>query len=276
MSCKPMTVHDLEKALFAAFPAMDAESWDSPGLAVGDPEAHVGRVAFNLDMSCEAVVAAHEAGCNVLVTHHPAFIKGGPARLSPQADAVASGPGRMFYEAARRNVACIAMHTNADRSKLCRDRYAQLLGWPCTGSFEQLDDSTRASEGPGFGAVFDFETPLPLIDAAKRCEETFGGMPRVWGDAGRQVKRLALLNGSWGDAGVYDICVAHGIDCIAVGETRYHFCLDASPHLSVIDLGHDRSELPIVGALRDVVIDAGVDAGDVCELGCSAGNWWTI
>ena len=271
-----MAVGQLEAALFAAFPKCDAEPWDNPGLAVGDPNATVGRVAVNLDLTVSAVAAAAQAGCNVLVTHHPAFIKDGPYTFRPLEDASASGPGRLIFEAARLGVACIAMHTNADRSLAVRREYARLLGWDCVSSFEYLEDSNRDPQGSGFGAVFEFTQPLQLSQAAARCKDAFGGSPRIWGDASSQLTKLALLNGSWSDAQIYDICVSHGIDCIVVGETRYHFCLDAQPHLKIIDLGHDRSELPIANVLRDAVVDAGVAPDAICELGCSKANWWTI
>lgn len=270
-----LTVGALEEALFAAFPPGDAESWDHPGLAVGDRSAAVGSVAVNLDMTPQAVIAAAEAGCNVLVTHHPAFIKGGPSSFAPQADAAASGPGRFVWEAASRGVAVIAMHTNADRSLAARDAFTQLLGWSCEGCFEQYMDSARSAQGTGFGAVYTLPQGSTLATASQRALEAFGGSPRVWGSPERPVRRLAFLNGSWGEQEVYDICVAQGIDCAMVGETRYHFCADAQPHLAVIDLGHDASELPLQRVLAQAVAQAGVPEQRIAVLECSSHNWWT-
>lgn len=270
-----LTVGALEEALFAAFPAHDAESWDRPGLAAGDRSAQVAAVAVNLDMTPQAVLAAAEAGCNVLVTHHPAFIKGGPACFAPQGDAAASGPGRLVWEAASRGVALIAMHTNADRSLAAREAFTNLLGWSCEGSFEQYMDPARSTQGTGFGAVYSLPQGSTLASAAQRALEAFGGSPRVWGSPQRPVRRLAFLNGSWGEQEVYDICVRQGIDCAMVGETRYHFCADAQPHLAVIDLGHDVSELPLQRVLAQAVAQAGVPEQRIHMLECSAGNWWT-
>lgn len=269
-----ITVRELEHALFGAFFQADAERWDQPGLAVGDPDAIVGRVAVNVDMTTEAVIAAAKAGCNVLVTHHPPFIKSGPVRFAPQSDALSSGPGRLIYEAASRGVACIAMHTNADRCMAVRERYVSMLGWDCIGNFEHLMDSSRAPQGSGFGALFAMPAGTVLEDVARHAAAVFGRVPRIWGDADRAITKVALLNGSWGEQEVYDICVANGIECAVVGEARYHFCLDAQPHLSIIDLGHDVSELPIVDVLMQALADAGVT--DIRNLGCSLGNWWTL
>lgn len=271
-----MTVGQLETTLFSAFPREDAEKWDQPGLAVGDPSAPVKRVAVNLDLTCEAVLAAAKAGCDVLVTHHPPFIKSGPTRFSPQGDAVASGPGRLVFEAARLGVSCIAMHTNADRSAATRERYAQLFGWECSGSFEQLYDTSRSTSAPGFGAVFELPQGATLSHVARKCKDTLGGDPRVWGSPELSVRRAALLNGSWGDPEVYDTCVANGIDCVLVGEVRYHFCLDARPHLAVVDMGHDISELPIVDVIVDALVGSGVSHSSIYRLDCSANNWWTL
>ncbi|MGN0073480.1 MAG: Nif3-like dinuclear metal center hexameric protein [Coriobacteriales bacterium] len=270
-----LTVGQLEEALFRAFPASDAEGWDHPGLAAGDRSALVRGVAVNLDMTPAAVIAAAEAGCNVLLTHHPAFIKGGPSCFAPQGDAAASGPGRLVWEAASRGVALIAMHTNADRSLQAREAFTQLLGWSCEGCFEQYMDPKRSAQGTGFGAVFVLAQGSTLAQAAQRALEAFGGSPRVWGDPQRTVRRLAFLNGSWGEQEVYDICVAQGIDCAMVGETRYHFCADAQPHLAVIDLGHDVSELPLQRVLAQALAGAGVAEQSIHMLQCSAGNWWT-
>lgn len=268
-------VGQLEEALFRAFPAADAESWDRPGLCVGDVDAAVKGVAINLDMTAEAVISAHEAGCNVLVTHHPPFIKGSPTLFTPQWQGAASGPGRMVYEAASRGVSVIAMHTNADRAVRTREVIASMLGMQCDGHFERLMDPARSQSDTGFGALLSCETPIALSALAQQCLEVFGGGPRVWGDPTLGIKRASFLNGSWGEQEVYDICVARGIDCIIVGESRYHFCVDAQPHLAVIDLGHDRSELPIEQVLAEAVAAAGVPVSQVKRLTCSANNWWT-
>ena len=276
MGNSDMTVADLERLLFAYFPATDAESWDAPGLIVGDPQAVVGRVALNLDLTAEAVERAASAGCNVLITHHPAFIGTGPKTFYPNCQPAAGGPGRLVYEAASRGVSCIAMHTNLDRSLACRQRFADMLGWECSSNFEFLMDSSRDLHGSGFGALFDFDQPMALKDVAAHCASVFDTTPRVWGTSAAEVSKLAYLNGSWGQAEVYDVCVANDIDCIVVGETRYHFCLDARPHLSVIDLGHDKSELGIVKVICDACLGAGVLDKDIVELDCSSKNWWTI
>lgn len=271
------TVGELERALFEAFPHEDAESWDQPGLSVGDREARIGKIAVNLDQSVRAVIEAAEAGCNVLVTHHPPFIKGGPTEFGPADQAATTGPGRLVYEAATRGVNVIAMHTNADRAVATRAKFAELMGCSCEGNFEFLMDRSRDASGTGFGAILtpDWQTPASLRLVAQVCAKAFGGAPRVWGEPERAVNRIAFLNGSWGEPELYDICVREGFDCMIVGETRYHMCVDAQPHLSIVELGHDKSELPIADVLHETLAGMGYDEGTIVDLQCSKHNWWT-
>ena len=71
----PLTVGALEQAHLASYPAEDAEEWDRTGITVGDPADLVRGVAVALDPTIEAVHAAADAGANVLLTHHPAFLE---------------------------------------------------------------------------------------------------------------------------------------------------------------------------------------------------------
>ena len=88
-----MIVSELERALLARYPKADAEGWDHVGLSVGDPAAEITGVACALDATEANVHRALEAGANVLLTHHPIYIKAPeafcPADVSrPQCSAV--------------------------------------------------------------------------------------------------------------------------------------------------------------------------------------------
>lgn len=272
-----MTVGELEQRLFGFFPREDAESWDKPGLAVGDRAQGVARVAVGLDMSATNVIAAHAAGCNVLVTHHPPFISDAPREFGPEAQPQASGPGRMIYEAALRNVSAIAMHTNVDRAIATRERFAELMGCACAGNCEFMFDPCCDMHGKGLGALLvpDWDDASTLGLVAEVAARSFATRPRVWGDSDRPVERIAFLNGSWSDPATYECCVSEGVDCLVVGETRYHMCVDAQPYLSIVELGHDRSELPIVDVLVDALASCGVEESSIVDLRGVEDAWWT-
>jgi putative NIF3 family GTP cyclohydrolase 1 type 2 len=91
------------------FPLNRAEPWDRIGLLAGDPERTVTGVALALDPTRSAIAAAAQAGANVLVTHHPAFLEP-PAVIRP-----GKGSGGVVFAALDAGVALINAHTNLDR-----------------------------------------------------------------------------------------------------------------------------------------------------------------
>ena len=109
-----MIVAELERALLARYPKADAEGWDHVGLSVGDPAAKITCVACALDATEANVHRALEAGANVLLTHHPIYIKA-PEAFCP-ADSARPQCSAALYEAARCGVNIISLHTNLDLS----------------------------------------------------------------------------------------------------------------------------------------------------------------
>jgi len=105
-----VTVGDVERAVARAFPPEWAEAWDRGGLLVGDPEREVTGVMLALDPSLSAVSAAAERECNVLVTHHPVFLKS-PEWLTP-----GRGAAGVVWAAMDAGIALINAHTNLDRA----------------------------------------------------------------------------------------------------------------------------------------------------------------
>lgn len=105
---KAQRIQDLLGLIHQLYDPSLAEDWDNVGLQVGDPGEPVVKVMVALDPSREAVEAAHEAGAQVLLTHHPLLFR--PLkRLTPE-DAV----GQTVWAAIRSNVAIISAHTNLD------------------------------------------------------------------------------------------------------------------------------------------------------------------
>jgi dinuclear metal center YbgI/SA1388 family protein len=90
------------------YPPRHADSWDAVGLVIGDPADDVRRVLLAVDpvaaVADEAVL--HDA--DLLVTHHPLFLKGvhGFAATDPK--------GRVAHRLAHNGCALFTAHTNAD------------------------------------------------------------------------------------------------------------------------------------------------------------------
>jgi len=89
-------------------PAGLAESWDNPGLQVGDPSAVVSRVMVALDATPAVIESAIQGDCQLLVTHHPLIFK------ALKTISTATTQGRSIHSAIRGGLGIVCMHTNYD------------------------------------------------------------------------------------------------------------------------------------------------------------------
>jgi dinuclear metal center YbgI/SA1388 family protein len=243
------TIAELLEHLDATIPFAWAEPWDRVGLLVGDARLAVTRVLVSLDPTHAAVERAQQAGANVLVTHHPAF-------LDPL-DAVVAAPGAagVAFEAARRGVALIACHTNLDRSPQGADALPAALGLAVRGPLERRDAADRPdlpAGTPHGGRLCDAGETRTLGALATAVGARLGVGTRVWGDPASPVTLVVLAPGS-GRSLVPD-ALAAGADALVTGELRYHEAHDALERgLAVIEAGHDATEWPLTGALARIV-----------------------
>ena len=263
-----MIVAELERALLARYPKADAEGWDHVGLSVGDPDDEIRGVACALDATRANVHRALDAGANVLLTHHPIYIKAPeafcpPSAAHPQCSAA-------LYEAARCGVSIISLHTNLDRSHEARACLSELLGAAPVSSLEHVNEP----ELTGLGALATLDDPCNLRELATRAATAFGSDPRVWGEADHACRTVGILGGSLGDFG--ELAITAGADVIVTGEAGYHVAQDLTLRgLPVILLGHDRSEEPFVDILMNSAVDAGVDPRHTIKI-LNPCQWWTV
>ncbi len=263
MSQTTLTVGHVLRSLLDAYPLEWAEDWDAVGLRVGDPAWPARRALVTLDANASTLGRAIDAGCDVLVTHHPPF-------LEPLGEVTpASVPGALALEAARAGVAIISMHTNLDRSPAGATALPALLDLaiaePLEAPVAGLPSNVR------MGRLCTVE-PTTLRAFAVRIGSALGVQPRVWGDPGMVVASVAVGNGSV--RSLIPAARAARADVLLGGEVRYHDALDAAASgLAVIEAGHDATEWPMVALLAAVV--RGVLGDDaVIEEPASIG-WWT-
>jgi dinuclear metal center YbgI/SA1388 family protein len=119
------TVGDCVAVLDAAYDPALAADWDAVGLTVGDPAGSVHRVLFAVDPT-EAVAAEAIAGrADLLVTHHPLWLRGTTAVTEQTA------AGRVAAGLIRAGIALHVVHTNADVARPgVNDALAAALGLP--------------------------------------------------------------------------------------------------------------------------------------------------
>ena len=261
-----MLISELLEGLLGLFPADTAEPWDHVGLSVGRPDDEVRGVTVALDASEANVRRAAADGSNVLLTHHPVYIKT-PQAFVPASPAYPSSAAAVF-SAVECGVSIISLHTNLDRSLEVRELLPSLVDLTAATSLECASNP----EALGLGSLADASSNLTLEQLASRCGVAFGCIPRVWGDPDRTLGCVAFLGGSMGDFG--GLALACGADAIVTGEGGYHVCQDLLVRgCSVILLGHDRSEEPFVDILVDALARVGF-SGPIATIK-NPHQWWT-
>lgn len=260
-SQKDLTIGRLEEALKKVFPPRYAAEWDRTGLLVGERALPVQAVAVALDPTVAAIEEAAASGANVLVTHHPAFLEP-PTEFSPEPSPALSS-GAVIWAAIRNKVALIDFHTALDVSPQGQHVLPQMLGLqPLDEVVEAVDAAAKPAIGYGALCVVPHadEAPETLGQLAARCTAVFGRAPRVWGNMDARVRTVVTATGSAGTLGHDALRLEEpAVDCLIAGEVRYHAALELSQAgLSIIELGHDASELPLAAVLAEAVANAGV------------------
>lgn len=103
-----MLLKDLINHLESVAPSIYQESYDNSGLLTGSPDMEVAGVLISLDAIESVVDEAIDAGCNVIVSHHP-IIFGGLKRLNGN-----NYVERTVIKAIKHDIALYAIHTNLD------------------------------------------------------------------------------------------------------------------------------------------------------------------
>lgn len=257
------TVADVLAALVAEFPLEWAEEWDAVGLRVGDPAWPATRVLVTLDADIAAVRRAIEAGCDMLVTHHPPF-------LEPLVDLTpAAHYSALALEAARAGLAIVSMHTNLDRAPTGANALPERLGLKILRPIEEPLPGLPKDVRMGRLCEVESTTLAALADSAGAA---LGVRTRVWGEPDLSVRSVAVGNGSV--RSLIPGAIAAGADVLLGGEVRYHDALDAvTSGLAIIEAGHDATEWPMVGLLAEVV--RGVLGNDAVIEEPARVGWWT-
>jgi dinuclear metal center YbgI/SA1388 family protein len=260
------SVGDVEQILYQAYPKTDALADDRFGLQVGDRAAIVTRIAIALDQTVPMVEAAAQAGCNLLVTHHPAFWMAPTSFI--EAPSCASADGATVYKAAQKGVSLLAMHTNVD----CAPSAASMLLEPVG---LQYDAPLRAHGTGSLGQLAEpagDRTYIELKELASSYKQKFGRVAKVWGDPTKPIFKAAACSG--GASEVVEEVVQAQVDCFITGELRHHEALYLQDeNIALIELGHDVSELEYRFHLQNALVQAGFPYGDTVILEPTA-VWW--
>ncbi|MFD8479755.1 Nif3-like dinuclear metal center hexameric protein [Kitasatospora sp. NPDC059673] len=231
---------DVIAVLEEIYPPQWAESWDAVGLVCGDPEAEVGRVLFAVDPVQAVVDEAVEWGADLLITHHPLYLRG-------TTTVAATGfKGRVVHTLIKHDIALHVAHTNADHADPgVSDALAEAVGLKVTGPL--VADPTDPTGRRGSGRIGELPQPMTLsafaAQVAVGLPATAAGV-RAAGDPEQSVRRVAVCGGS-GDSFLAEARKA-GVDAYLTADLRHHPASEATEAapVALVDAAHWATEWP--------------------------------
>ncbi len=215
-----------------------AEDWDNIGLMTGDLNCDIRKVGITLDPVSEAVIAAAENNCQVLLCHHPLIFRA-LKKLDLNRD-----PGRAVKEAVKRDVNILAAHTNWDCvTGGVNTELAKLIN---------LDEISPLDVNSGLGAKGFLKEDLGLkgfMDLVKKAwnlthiDFYFNKNLDL---ENLKIKRVALCGGS--GAEFWSLARDFNADIYLTADMKYHELIDANRaglNIALIDHGEmERASLP--------------------------------
>lgn len=224
-----------------------AESWDNPGLIVGDPEQDITGAVLCLDVTEKAFQMCRETGAQLCLCHHP-FLFDAIKKIDfsdPYFQLL-----RKFIQA---DIAIYAAHTNLDA---CvggvNDALSDLLGLDVAATFlpKEIPFDFQKTLVPGIGRIcvqrektslFDFYYSLMKKLQTSGCHINF--------DHDRTVGRILVAGGSYDSLWNRDVLDNH-IDVVLSGEIKHRDMVFFDRYgIAAIAAGHDATERPILQAL---------------------------
>ncbi len=232
-----MTAGDVIRAIDAVAPAESAQEWDNVGLQVGTAAAPVGAVLVCLEVTDAVLDEAEAEGAELIVAHHPLIFR-------PLGAVLTDRPvGRMVQRLLCAGRALFVAHTNLDAAP-------EIGTAAALGGLLGLREATALLPDEGglglIGEIADVPTVAALAERVRAALNP--ARLTVVGRLDRQVRRVALMPGSGGDA--VGPAAEGGADALVCGDLTHHDALEAlALGLSVIDAGHYATERPVVGSI---------------------------
>ncbi|MFD4572635.1 Nif3-like dinuclear metal center hexameric protein [Streptomyces sp. NPDC058417] len=236
---------DVITALETLWPPDRAESWDAVGTVTGDPAQPVTRVLFAVDPVQDTVDEAVRLGADLLVTHHPLYLRG------TTTVSAATFKGRVVHDLIKHDIALHVAHTNADTADPgVSDALAGALDLRVLRPL--VPDPSDPAGRRGLGRICEPDRPLTVRELAARAAErlpaTAQGI-RLAGDPDAAVRTVAVSGGS-GDS-LFDHVRAAGVDAFLTADLRHHpaseFLADRAHTgrpLALLDAAHWATEWP--------------------------------
>lgn len=243
MSCIRQVLQTLERAI----PTSWAETWDNPGLQVGDPGADVSRIGITLDVTGKTLEIAERDGYDLLISHHPLLFD--PLRKLD----LDTPTGKILSRAIRSGIGIVSLHTNWDTApKGVNVCLADLLGLEETVPL-QLPEAPGAW---GMGAAGNLPSGTTLEEFTHRLRHCWKlNWVQTYGPTDLPVARIALCGGS--GASLIGEALAQKADLFVTADVKYHQieqALDRDLALCIVD--HGEMEALSLDRMAETVTEA--------------------
>ncbi len=148
----------------------------------------------------------------------------------------------------RNNIAVMSFHTRLDAAPGgVNDILSALIGLKSLVPFGEKD----------LGRIGELDEPMSAEMLAVTVKSTLGAPFVEYADAGRLIKRVAVVGGA-GSSEVYD-ALAAGADAFVSGEIKHNYMTDAPDiGMTMIAAGHFYTENPVCARLFELTAAAGL------------------
>jgi dinuclear metal center YbgI/SA1388 family protein len=224
----------------ALWPLSGAESWDAPGLIVGDPRAEISAIHLAVDAVLDTADEAVETGAQLLLVHHPLLLRGVTSVAEDRYK------GAVIARLIRGGCGLLAAHTNAD---IVADGTSAVLARAIGLGDTRPIVPDALDPALGLGRVGTLAESVSLGELARGLQRVLPATAqgiRGSGDYHAQVRRVALC------AGAGDSLLAHpevlDADVYITSDLRHHPASEARENARVsggpalLDVSHWAAE----------------------------------
>ncbi len=246
---------DIIKLMEVLAPKSLAESWDNPGLMVGNSDMEVKKVLFALDCSEAVLDEAININANMIITHHPMIFKG------VKSIDYSTPIGRKLIKAVKNDIVVYSAHTNLDIAEGgTNTTLANLIGLKNIQPLLQLDNDTY------IGKYGDLEKEVKFSDFIAEFKYKINtSYIVVNGNMDKVIKRVGLCTGKASSAEYIIAAKKNNCDLYITGDIGYHDAQTAEDmDICLIDGTHYLTEVIVVPELCQY-IEKNINVECICS-----------
>ncbi len=207
-----------------------AEEWDNCGIQINSPREDVERVLVSLEITDDVIREAVEAGCDMIVTHHPLIFG--------SIDSVDNNKyiGNYITTLIRHDISVYSCHTSFDSMDGGNnDCFGQIAGFADISKISDASPMLRTGRLEKVVTLSDFTSDLAArLSVDTRCF-------RYTGDPDKLINTVSWCTGA-GAEYLEDVC-GSGCDLYITGDVKYHDAQKAKAlGICLLDAGHYPTE----------------------------------